>query len=139
MTAYVLGQELKSQRIAVVAATPGFLRSESMLEHFKVTEATWRKGGRKDKHFLESETPRFLGRGVAAMAADPKVLLRSGSVTSSWALAREYRLVDADGRRPDWGAHMPAVSKELKFVHAALSAEAAWLRAIADRAEDYLG
>ena len=44
-----------------------------MLEHFKVTEATWRKGGRKDKHFLESETPRFLGRGVAAMAADPRV------------------------------------------------------------------
>jgi hypothetical protein len=54
-------------------------------------------------------------------------------------LAREYGLVDADGRRPDWGAHMPAVSKELKFVRDALSAEIAWLRAIADRAESYLG
>ena len=139
VSAFVLGQELKGKGIAVVAATPGFLRSESMLEHFKVTEATWRKGGRKDKHFLESETPRFLGRGVAAMAADPRVLRHSGSLTSSWALAREYGLVDADGRRPDWGAHMPAVSKELKFVRDALSAEAAWLRAIADRAEDYLG
>jgi NAD(P)-dependent dehydrogenase (short-subunit alcohol dehydrogenase family) len=139
VTAHVLGQELKGKRIAVVAVTPGFLRSESMLEHFKVTEATWRKGGRMDKHFLESETPRFLGRGVAAMAADRDVFKRSGSVTSSWVLAREYGLVDADGRRPDWGAHMPAVSKELKFVRDALSAEIAWLRAIADRAESYLG
>ena len=139
VTAYVLGQELKSKRIAVVAATPGFLRSESMLEHFKVTEATWRKGGRTDKHFLESETPRFLGRGVAAMAADPRVFERTGSVTSSWELARKYGVVDADGRRPDWGAHMPAVSKEYKSVRDALSGEAAWLRAIADRAEAYLG
>jgi NAD(P)-dependent dehydrogenase (short-subunit alcohol dehydrogenase family) len=139
VAAFVLGQKLKRHRIAVVAVTPGFLRSESMLDHFKVTEATWREGGRKDKHFLESETPRFVGRGVAAMAADPRVFRRSGSVTSSWALAREYGLVDADGRRPDWGAHMPAVSKEFKFVRDALSAEAAWLREIADRAERYLG
>jgi hypothetical protein len=73
------------------------------------------------------------------MAADRDVFKRSGSVTSSWVLAREYGLVDADGRRPDWGAHMPAVSKELKFVRDALSAEIAWLRAIADRAESYLG
>jgi NAD(P)-dependent dehydrogenase (short-subunit alcohol dehydrogenase family) len=138
-TAFVLGQELKRHRIAVVAVTPGFLRSETMLEQFKVTEATWRKGGRKDKHFLESESPRFVGRGVAALAADPRVLQHSGSVTSSWALAREYGLADADGRRPDWGAHLPAVSKELKFVRDALSAEIAWLRAIADRAEGYLG
>jgi NAD(P)-dependent dehydrogenase (short-subunit alcohol dehydrogenase family) len=136
---YVLGQELKKKGIAVVAVTPGFLRSESMLEHFKVTEATWRKGGRKDKHFLESETPRFLGRGVAAMAADPHVLRHTGSLTSSWSLAREYGIADADGRRPDWGAHMPAVSKQYGWVRDALSAEAAWLRAIADRAEDYLG
>ena len=139
VSAFVLGQELKGQRIAVVAVTPGFLRSESMLEHFKVTEVTWREGGRKDKHFLESETPRFLGRGVAAMAADPRMLRHSGSITSSWALAREYGLVDADGRHPDWGAHMPVVSKELKFVRDALAAEVAWLRAIADRAEVYLG
>lgn len=139
VTAFVLGQELKKKRIAVVAVTPGFLRSESMLEHFKVTEATWRKGGRKDKHFLESETPRFLGRGVAALAADPKALARSGSVLSSWALAREYGILDADGRRPDWGAHMPAVSKEYAWVRAALSAEAAWLRTLAERAEEYLG
>jgi len=137
--AFVLGQKLKGKGIAVVAVTPGFLRSESMLDQFKVTEATWREGGLKDKHFLESETPRLVGRGVAAMAADPRVLRHGGSITSSWALAREYGLVDADGRRPDWGAHMPAVSKEFKFVRDALSAEVAWLRAIADRAEGYLG
>jgi NAD(P)-dependent dehydrogenase (short-subunit alcohol dehydrogenase family) len=139
LTGYVLAQELKKKRIAAVAVTPGFLRSESMLEHFKVTEATWRRGGRKDKHFLESETPRFLGRGIAAMAADPKVMERSGSLLSSWALAHEYGIVDADGRCPDWGAHMPAVSKEYAWVRAALAAEIAWLRAIADRAEAYLG
>ena len=92
VSAFVLGQELNGKRIAVVAATPGFLRSESMLEHFKVTEATWRKGGRTDKHFLESETPRFLGRGVAAMAADPRVRAQLGRsrargrspVTTDW-------------------------------------------------------
>jgi NAD(P)-dependent dehydrogenase (short-subunit alcohol dehydrogenase family) len=139
VSAFVLARELARRQIAVVVATPGFLRSESMLDRFKVTEATWRDGGRRDKHFLESETPRFLGRGVAALAADSQRLRRSGSITSSWALAREYGLVDADGRRPDWGAHMPAVSKEFKFVRDALAAEAAWLREIADRAQRYLG
>jgi NAD(P)-dependent dehydrogenase (short-subunit alcohol dehydrogenase family) len=139
VTAYVLGQELRKKRITVVAVTPGFLRSEAMLEHFKVTEATWQKGGRKDKHFLESESPRFVGRAVAALAADPKASAHNGSVTSSWALAREYGVVDVDGRRPDWGAHMPAVAKEYAWVRSALSAEIAWLRALADRCEEYLG
>jgi NAD(P)-dependent dehydrogenase (short-subunit alcohol dehydrogenase family) len=100
-----LAGELRRHRVAAVAVCPGFLRSESMLEHFGVTEATWREGGRKDRHFLHSETPLFIGRAVAALAADAKVLARSGTITSSWELSRAYGFTDADGSRPDWGAH----------------------------------
>ena len=137
VSAFVLAPELARRQIAIVVATPGFLRSESMLDRFKVTEATWRDAGRRDRHFLESETPRFLGRGIAALAADPQLLKRSGAITSSWMLAREYGVVDADGRRPDWGAHLPKVLNEFKWVRAALEREAAWLGAMADRAEGY--
>lgn len=90
--------------IASVALTPGFLRSEAMLEHFGVSEANWRDAVAKDPHFAESETPLFVGRAVAALAADPNVGDRSGRVLSSWQLAREYGFTDADGRCPDWGA-----------------------------------
>ena len=100
---------LRSHRIASVAITPGFLRSEMMLDHFGVTEATWRDAARKDPHFLHSESPLFVGRAVAALAADPDVLSRSGDVYSSWELARDYGFVDADGSRPDWGAHFADV------------------------------
>ena len=62
------------------------------------------RGGRKDKNFLESESPLFLGRAVVALAGDPSILERSGQLFSSWELGREYRFTDVDGRRPDWGA-----------------------------------
>lgn len=104
LLAFIIAEELRPRRVAAVAVTPGYLRSETMLEHFGVTEANWRDGGKKDAYFLQSETPLFLGRGVAALAADPKVLRRSGALLSSWALAREYGVVDAGGDRPDWGA-----------------------------------
>jgi NAD(P)-dependent dehydrogenase (short-subunit alcohol dehydrogenase family) len=95
--------------VACVAITPGFLRSEAVLDHFGVTEATWRDGVARDPHFAASETPRFVGRAVAALACDPSVLERSGTATSSWALAREFGFDDVDGRRPDWGEHWAAV------------------------------
>ena len=88
-----------------MSVTPGFLRSESMLQHFGVTEANWRDAGRKDKNFLESESPLYVGRAVAALAADPDVLARTGMLYSSWELARQYKFTDYDGRRPDWGRH----------------------------------
>jgi NAD(P)-dependent dehydrogenase (short-subunit alcohol dehydrogenase family) len=97
--------ELAPHGIAVMAVTPGFLRSESMLEHFKVTEDTWRDAGTQDSNFLESESPLFVGRTIAALAADRAVLDRSGMLFSSWELARAYGVVDYDGRRPDWGRH----------------------------------
>ena len=97
--------ELTQHRIAVLAITPGFLRSESMLDHLGVTEANWRDAGKKDPNFLQSESPLFVGRAVAALAADPKVRDRTGTLVSSWELGRDYGLADYDGRRPDWGRH----------------------------------
>ncbi|HET9216571.1 MAG TPA: SDR family NAD(P)-dependent oxidoreductase [Terriglobia bacterium] len=103
--AFRLAWEMRKSGIAVIAITPGFLRSETMLKGFGVTEENWRDGGKKDPNFLFSETPLFVGRAVAALAADPNVLEKSGHLTSSWELSREYRFTDADGSRPDWGEH----------------------------------
>ncbi len=97
--------ELRPHGVAAVAITPGFLRSEAMLDHFGVTAETWRDGVAKDPHFVASETPRFVGRAVAALAADPGVMARTGKVLTSWGVAAEYGFTDVDGARPDWGAH----------------------------------
>lgn len=97
--------ELRPHGVAAVALTPGFLRSEEMLDGFGVTEANWRDGVAKDPHFIASETPAFVGRAVAALAADPDIMRRSGGSYSSWDLAKEYGFTDADGSRPDWGTH----------------------------------
>src|SRR5687767_2377912 len=97
--------ELAPHGVAVIAITPGFLRSESMLQHFGVTEDNWRDAGKKDSNFLQSESPLFVGRAIAALAADPKVRDRTGMLVSSWELAREYGFTDYDARRPDWGRH----------------------------------
>ena len=97
--------ELAPHGITVMSVTPGFLRSESMLDHFGVTEDTWREAGKKDPNFLQSESPLFVGRAIAALAADPKVHDRTGMLLSSWELGRDYKLSDYDGRRPDWGRH----------------------------------
>ena len=100
--------ELRPHRVAAVALTPGFLRSEAMLDGFGVTEDTWRDGIAKDEHFAFSETPTFIGRAVVALATDPDVMARTGQSLATWTLAREYGFVDADGSRPDWGVHFAA-------------------------------
>lgn len=97
--------ELAPYGITVMAITPGFLRSESMLQHLGVTEANWREAGKKDSNFLQSESPLFVGRAIAALAADPNVHARTGMLFGSWELGRDYGLSDYDGRRPDWGRH----------------------------------
>ena len=101
--ALTMATELKPHGIAAIAITPGFLRSESMLDGMGVAEANWRDGGKNDPNFLESESPLFVGRAVAALMQDKNVLTRSGQLLSSWELAREYKFTDYDGRRPDWG------------------------------------
>ncbi|HIW63216.1 MAG TPA: SDR family NAD(P)-dependent oxidoreductase [Candidatus Stackebrandtia excrementipullorum] len=100
-----LARELKPFAATAVCVTPGWIRSEAMLDtHFEVTEERWRDGASKDPHFLISETPHFLGRGVAALAADPDVRRFSGSVLSSFDLSHEYGTTDVDGSVPDaWG------------------------------------
>ena len=97
--------ELAPHGITATAITPGFLRSERMLEYFGVTESNWREAGKKDPNFLQSESPLFVGRTIAALAADPKVQNRTGMLFGSWELGRDYGVTDYDGRRPDWGRH----------------------------------
>jgi NAD(P)-dependent dehydrogenase (short-subunit alcohol dehydrogenase family) len=111
--AYGMGADLRKTGVTVVAVTPGYLRSEAMLDRFGVTEDTWRDHVKKDRHFAESETPWFVGRAVAALAADPKVAAKSGKVYASWTLAREYLFSDRDGTRPDWGRHYEAEIKAI--------------------------
>ncbi len=103
--AFSLAEELRPFGVTALAVTPGFLRSEAMLDHFGVTEANWREGARKEPHFIASETPWFVGRAVAALAADPNVARKAGGVFTSWGLSDEYGFVDRDGRRPHWGRH----------------------------------
>jgi NAD(P)-dependent dehydrogenase (short-subunit alcohol dehydrogenase family) len=100
--AFAQAKELAPHRCAAVALTPGWMRSEMMLEHYGVTEENWRDGAAVNPHFAAiSESPRFVGRAVAALAADPDVLRRSGGSFSSGELAREYGFTDVDGSRPD--------------------------------------
>jgi NAD(P)-dependent dehydrogenase (short-subunit alcohol dehydrogenase family) len=103
--AYAMAEELRPYNVTALAVTPGFLRSEAVLDYLGVTEANWQEGAKKDPHFIASETPYYVGRAVAALAADPDVAGKSGKVLSSWGLAREYGFVDIDGRRPDWGRY----------------------------------
>jgi NAD(P)-dependent dehydrogenase (short-subunit alcohol dehydrogenase family) len=103
--AYAMAEELRPHGVTALALTPGFLRSEAMLDLFGVTEANWQEGAQRDPHFIASETPFFVGRAVAALAADPDVARKAGGVYSSWGLARDYGFTDMDGRRPDWGAY----------------------------------
>jgi NAD(P)-dependent dehydrogenase (short-subunit alcohol dehydrogenase family) len=100
--AFAQGKELEPHGCAAVALTPGWLRSEMMLEHFRVTEENWRDAAAFQPHFAAiSESPRFVGRAVAALAADPDVTRRNGGSFSSGGLAQEYGFTDLDGSRPD--------------------------------------
>jgi NAD(P)-dependent dehydrogenase (short-subunit alcohol dehydrogenase family) len=103
----------RQQGITSLALTPGFLRSEAVLELFGVSEQNWRDAIVKDRHFAESETPFFVGRAVAALAADPAVASKSGRAFASWELAEEYGFDDADGRRPHWGRYFDGVIADI--------------------------
>jgi NAD(P)-dependent dehydrogenase (short-subunit alcohol dehydrogenase family) len=101
--AHALAEELAPHGATALALTPGYMRTEAILDHFGVTEANWRKGGKKDPHWLASETPFFVGRAVVALATDRHVFKKSGGLYSSWGLMREYGFTDVDGSRPDLG------------------------------------
>jgi NAD(P)-dependent dehydrogenase (short-subunit alcohol dehydrogenase family) len=99
--AFALGHELAPHGTTAVALTPGWLRSEAMLEVYGVTEATWQDATRVQPHFAISESPAFVGRAVAALAADPEVSRWNGQSLSSGQLAQVYGFTDLDGSRPD--------------------------------------
>ena len=99
-----LAHELEPHDVTALTVTPGWLRSESMLDYFGVTEETWRDAAERVPYFGHSETPHLLGRGVAALAADPDRHRFAGECLGSWDLMRIYDLKDVDGTRPDWGA-----------------------------------
>jgi NAD(P)-dependent dehydrogenase (short-subunit alcohol dehydrogenase family) len=100
--AFAQSVELAPHGCTAIALTPGWLRSEMMLQNYGVTEANWRDGAAVNPHFAAiSESPRFVGRAVAALAADPDVHRRNGGSFSSGELAREYGFTDLDGSRPD--------------------------------------
>ena len=99
--AWAQAQELAPHGASAVALTPGWLRSEAMLEAFGVTEETWREAVARVPHFCSSESPAFVGRAAAALAADPDVGRWSGQSLSSGALAQVYGFTDLDGTRPD--------------------------------------
>jgi NAD(P)-dependent dehydrogenase (short-subunit alcohol dehydrogenase family) len=108
--AYSQAHELAPHGCTAVALTPGWLRSEMMLEAFKVTEENWRDAAAFQPHFAAiSESPRFVGRAVAALAADPEKARRNGGSFSSGELAREYGFTDVDGSRPDCWRYMVEV------------------------------
>jgi NAD(P)-dependent dehydrogenase (short-subunit alcohol dehydrogenase family) len=99
--AFALGHELGPRGVTAVALTPGWLRSEMMLDIYGVREDNWRDALDRVPHFAISETPRYVGRAVAALAADPDVARWNGASLSSGGLAQVYGFTDLDGSRPD--------------------------------------
>lgn len=99
--AFALGHELAPHGGTAVAVTPGWLRSEAMLDAYRVTEENWRDATKVQPHFAISESPAFVGRAVAALAGDAGVARWNGKSVSSGELAKEYGFTDLDGSRPD--------------------------------------
>lgn len=98
---FALGHELQPHGATALSLTPGWLRSEAMLEAFRVTESNWRDATKFQPHFAISETPAFVGRAVAALAQDPQRSRWNGMSLSSGQLAKIYGFTDLDGSQPD--------------------------------------
>ncbi|NOU93900.1 SDR family NAD(P)-dependent oxidoreductase [Paenibacillus sp. LMG 31456] len=103
--AAAMSEELRPYNVTALSLSPGFLRSEAMLDYFGVTEANWQDAAKKDPHFIMSETPFYIGKAVAALAADPAIGNKNGMITTTWGLSDEYGFNDVDGRRPHWGRY----------------------------------
>ena len=107
--AWAQAREVGPRGATAVALTPGWMRSEVMLEHHGVSESNWREATRRTPHFCISETPRYVGRAVAALAGDPEVSRWNGQSLSSGQLARVYGFTDLDGTQPDCWRYMVEV------------------------------
>jgi NAD(P)-dependent dehydrogenase (short-subunit alcohol dehydrogenase family) len=102
-------QELRPHGATAVALTPGWMRSEAMLDHHRVSESNWREATERTPHFCISESPRYVGRAVAALAGDPERARWNGQSLSSGGLAQVYGFTDVDGTRPDCWRYMVEV------------------------------
>jgi NAD(P)-dependent dehydrogenase (short-subunit alcohol dehydrogenase family) len=109
--AFALAHELKPYGATALSLTPGWLRSEAMLDAYGVTEANWRDATERTPDFAISETPTFVGRAVAALAADPDVARWNGQSLSSGQLAKIYGFTDVDGSQPDAWRYMTEVTE----------------------------
>ena len=107
--AWAQAQELAPHGCTAVALTPGWIRSEMMLDNYGVEESNWLDATAIQPHFAISETPRYVGRAVAHLAADPEVACFSGCSLSSGGLAKAYGFTDLDGSRPDAWRYMTEV------------------------------
>jgi NAD(P)-dependent dehydrogenase (short-subunit alcohol dehydrogenase family) len=107
--AWAQAQELAKHGGTAVALTPGWMRSELMLEHHSVSESNWRDATERTPHFCISESPRYVGRAVAALAGDSERSRWNGESLSSGQLAQEYGFTDLDGTRPDCWRYMAEV------------------------------
>jgi len=108
---HAIAQELAPKGVTALAITPGFMRTEAILQGFGVTEMNWREAAEHNAEakawgFISSETPCFVGRAVAALAADPHVARKSGGIYDSWSLSEEYGFADLDGTRPNMGRYL---------------------------------
>ena len=110
---YGMAMELARTGVTALSLSPGFLRSEAVLDHFGVSEDNWRDAIEKDPFFAESESPRLTGRAVVALAADPGVGRKAGRVHFAADLAREYGFTDVDGRLPDFPRMLDAKVSEI--------------------------
>ena len=110
---YAMAWDLHGTGVTALALCPGFLRSEAVLDHFGVAEANWRDAIAKDPFFAESESPCFVGRAVAALAADPQAHRKAGQVLFAADLAEEYGFTDVDGRRPAFHPMFERVAGQL--------------------------
>jgi NAD(P)-dependent dehydrogenase (short-subunit alcohol dehydrogenase family) len=111
--AYGMAMELAQTGVTALSLSPGFLRSEAVLDHFGVREENWRDAIAKDPFFAESETPSLVGRAAVALASDPEVRRKAGLIHFASDLAREYGFTDVDGRLPDFPRLFDAKVKEI--------------------------
>jgi NAD(P)-dependent dehydrogenase (short-subunit alcohol dehydrogenase family) len=107
-----LSAELADLPVIAVGVTPGWLRSERMLENFGVTESNWRDAVEQRPGFAISESPTYVARGVAALAGDPDAGRWSGTILSARQLADAYGVTDIDGSKPDCWGHLAAFGWE---------------------------
>jgi NAD(P)-dependent dehydrogenase (short-subunit alcohol dehydrogenase family) len=107
--AWAQARELRSHQCSAVALTAGWMRSEQMLDNYGVSETNWRDATSRQPHFVITETPRYVGRVVAALAADPEAARWSGQSLSSGQLAKIYGITDLDGSQPDAWRYVPEV------------------------------